>query len=89
MDVRRVTTKMLLELVRMDPLCPLYRRQDELDVAGIHLVTIEKEGISRDLARGINVDRLEVSAKLKDERITVPLEIPHDRVSLLPMAIRP
>ncbi len=89
MDVRRVTTKLLCELVRMDPLCPLYRRQEELDPVGIHLVTVEREGISRDLARGIYVDRLEVSAKLLGERITVPLEIPHHYVASLPMAIRP
>ncbi len=89
MDVRRLTTKSLAELVRMDPLCALYRRRDELDPAGIHLVTVEKEGISRDLARGINVDRLEVSAKLRTERITVYLEIPHHYVATLPMAIRP
>lgn len=56
----------------------MYRRTDEIDPAGIHLVLLDQAMSTAEVSRDIYVSRVEVYAKMKDKTNTYfMLEIPH------------
>jgi len=88
-DVRKVTTIALKELIRKDPLCALYRKQDSLDPAGIHLIMMALPMVNVENVRQIVVDRVEVFAKMTNTEApsTFMMEIPHHSYESLPRAV--
>lgn len=89
-DIRRVTTKLLEELIRKDPLCEFYRKRDLLNPAGIHLVMMERPSVTVENVRKIVVDRVKVWADVTNKETTVAflMEIPHAAFESLPQAVR-
>lgn len=78
-DVRRCLSPRLRELVRKDPLCALYKRIDEIDPAGQHLLVMVMPLANVENIRQIMVSRIEVLAKMKDNEppFKFLIEIPH------------